>query len=527
MKNKFLIIVCSLFMMSTIAKADWVAGNTTVRPGSPITACVEMEAEGTFSWFSVLPYANDISVATFKILLPNVVLASTGTPTMVDLATNTPYPNVTFNLSTTPGGSAWEATFGTGTIVAPFTVLVFKVSNLKVMDTTKNGLLMSNTIEFLSSPANDAAGNNGSSVNFSIAANPTGLAPITSNDSLIQADGTTISYYDSGCFLIATVNDNAGGNTLGATVSTVNLGATAGVHNGQPFVRRWYQITPTNNGPATVTIYANQSDFDNYNSVVAAPYDSLPSTGSNTDPKIANIHVTKNDDGGLSVNPIVLIPTSVNWNGTYWEITVATPAFSQFRIHSANPANTPLSVQYKEFTVAKQATADLVEWTTFNEKNNSRFNVQRSADGITFETLGPVNSKAVNGLSVSELNYNFLDENPQIGHNYYRLEQVDMDNSKNYTKTIDIIWGAEGSVVSIYPNPTKDFVNIDLSTDKVSQVEIKLLDMSGRVVKSVLARTAKGMNYIKLELAELATGVYGVQIYENNKLSHASTVRKN
>ncbi len=192
-----------------------------------------------------------------------------------------------------------------------------------------------------------------------------------------------------------------------------------------------------------------------------------------------------------------------------------------------NPNCFPLNVDYKTFKVTKLTTSDLVEWTTVAEQNNKWFNILRSNDGQVFETLGTVNSKAIGGNSNSELNYSFVDQYPQVGHNYYKLEQVDFDNSKRYTNVIDIIWGRDGSVVSIYPNPAKDILNIDISAAKVAQTEIKLLDMSGRVVKSIIAQSVKGMNHMTLDLSDMADGVYGVQVFENNKLTHVSKVRKN
>jgi hypothetical protein len=98
------------------------------------------------------------------------------------------------------------------------------------------------------------------------------LAPASSNQSQDHGDDFNVNYYDASCDLIATVDDGAGGNILGLTTSTVTVDPGFGVHNGQPFVRRWYQITPTNNGSADVVLYINQSDFDNYNLGVALPY---------------------------------------------------------------------------------------------------------------------------------------------------------------------------------------------------------------------------------------------------------------
>ena len=354
--------------------------------------------------------------------------------------------------------------------------------------------------------------------------------PGSQSDTLTQPnDGMMYSYFDSTCAIIASVQETAGGPDLGLVMAMATIEATVPVHNGQPFVPRWFQISPANpNNPGDVTLYVTQDDFDDYNTYATAnswpllPVDSADATG------IANLVITKNDDAGLGNNPLVLTPTSVTWDSPNqrWEVLFTTPGFSQFRLHTQNPLNAPLAVRYKSFTVTKQATSDLVEWTTLNENNNSHFNVQRSGDGSSFVNLGKVDTKAPNGTSTDELNYSFVDAEPQIGHNYYRLEQVTADNKTSYTEVIDIIWGAEGSVVTIYPNPTKNTLNVDLSTSRVSQTEVKLLDMSGRVVKTVMAQTIKGMNHIKLDISEVAAGVYGLQIFENNKLTHNSKVTK-
>ncbi|MBK7039015.1 MAG: T9SS type A sorting domain-containing protein [Bacteroidetes bacterium] len=56
---------------------------------------------------------------------------------------------------------------------------------------------------------------------------------------------------------------------------------------------------------------------------------------------------------------------------------------------------------------------------------------------------------------------------------------------------------------------------------------VKLLDMSGRVIRQVQAKSSVGMNNIQLSLGEIASGVYTVQVYENNHLTHTSKVKKN
>jgi hypothetical protein len=369
-----------------------------------------------------------------------------------------------------------------------------------------------------------------SSVTVTVTASSGTLAPTTSNQSQNQADDFNLNYTDPSCNLIATIDDGAGGNTLGITTATVNVDANAGVYNGQPFVRRWYQITPANNVgvSAMVTLYIDQADFTNYNSVVTAPYLPMPTSGNNADPNTPNIRITKNADAGLGNSPLVITPTTINWNGMYWELTFPVTGFSQFRVHSVNSGNAALPATITNFSGRKLNNRDMLEWTTASEQNNAYFNLQHGTDGVNFTTIAKVNSKAANGNSSSILNYNFENTKPQLGHNYYRLQQVDIDNHSSLNaKIVDIIWGSNGSTVSIYPNPTQDVLNIDLYTSKVQNTTVKVLDMSGRIVKQVQARSEAGMNKLSLSLGDIASGVYTVQVFENDQLTHVSKVKKN
>jgi hypothetical protein len=368
-----------------------------------------------------------------------------------------------------------------------------------------------------------------SSVTVTVNASSGMLAPATSNQTQNHGDDFNIHYYDASCNLIATVDDGSGGNILGLTISTVNVDANAGVHNGQPFVRRWYQITPANNVgvSAMVTLYIDQADFTDYNTTVALPYLPMPTSGNNADPNISNIRVTKNADAGLGNSPEVITP-AVNWNGMYWELTFPVTGFSQFRVHSANPFNAALPATITKFSGRKLNSSDLLEWTTASEQNNAYFNLQHSNNAVDFKTIAQVITKAPNGNSQIELNYSFEHKTPSIGHNYYRLQQVDIDHQISiHAKVVDLIWGADGSTVNLYPNPTQDVLNIDLYTTKPQNTIVKVMDMSGRLVKEIQARSEAGMNTYNLNLAELASGLYTVQVYDNDQLSHVSKVKKN
>ncbi len=354
------------------------------------------------------------------------------------------------------------------------------------------------------------------------------------DDTNVQPDGSSIIYSDASCNLIATIADVPGGNSLGSTTTTVRVEANVLTYpavGGQPYSRRWYMIVPTNNVGvnADVTIYQAQDDFDDYNAANGA-YPDMP-TGPFDLAGIANIRVTKISGGTLGVGTAgVITPSSVIWNATtnYWEITFnVTGSFSEFYVHVANPLGAALPVNLTSFTGQKQGDMDILKWTTAAELNNASFNLQHSTDGQHFATIANVASKAANGNSSSILNYQYTHTQPVAGHNYYRLQQVDIDGYANMHGNVVILnRSINGNNVSIYPNPVSDVLNIELFTNEETGTVIKITDMSGRLVKQVQAKTVRGMNTITISMEGLSAGLYTAQLLENGKVSFTERIRK-
>lgn len=358
--------------------------------------------------------------------------------------------------------------------------------------------------------------------------NSSSIAGSDTSTSGVSLPGSQTAFLsNANCGLIAGLANAA---SLGATTAIVNVESSVQTHNSQPYVSRWYQITPTTNNIATdITLYFTQDDFNQYNTYASAnSWPLLPANPTDV-AGINNLVITKNDDAGLGANPLVLIPSGVTWNTTAnrWEVMANTPSFSQFRVHAANSPNTiPLPVNI-QFTAHKEMNANKLEWTTTYEKNNKQFNVQKSTDGIAFETIGTLASKAISGNSSAELRYSFEDTKPLLGHNYYRLEQVDMDGKRSFTNIVDLIWIDNGDAITVYPNPVQDELNIDLNITKKSLVEIRLMDMSGKLISQKESSVETGLNNIHLNTSQLGQGFYNLQVYINGTLSSVTKLSKN
>ena len=145
-----------------------------------------------------------------------------------------------------------------------------------------------------------------------------------------------------------------------------------------------------------------------------------------------------------------------------------------------------------------------LSWVTSWERDNDRFEIQRSSDAKGFESIGRVAGK---GTTSATQSYEYVDA--QSGLNevmYYRLKQVDLDGTVSYSRIISIRQGAEaGLSLVIYPNPASEQLNLRLpASQKVNGVRV--FSVSGAQVMSQEGELEW------LDIKSLPTGVYVVEV---------------
>ncbi len=131
--------------------------------------------------------------------------------------------------------------------------------------------------------------------------------------------------------------------------------------------------------------------------------------------------------------------------------------------------NSPLPVKLVYFRAASIAENKVsLDWQTASEENNKGFEIQRSFNSRDWETIGFLDGK---GTTTNLLTYNFEDEFPNNGNNYYRLKQKDFDGAFEYSDIRTVAINQIADKISVYPNPTSDklHINIDNLSDNFKQ----------------------------------------------------------
>lgn len=170
------------------------------------------------------------------------------------------------------------------------------------------------------------------------------------------------------------------------------------------------------------------------------------------------------------------------------------------------------------FDAVRAGKSNNLTWTTTNEINFSKFEIERSTNGINYVSIGSV--KAI-GNSASKQNYRFMDANPAKGNNYYRIKSVDIDNSYKLSivRNVKNLGFVE---MMINPNPVTSTMNISLEAEASEKASIIITDLSGRKVYSETKNVIAGSNNIPVDVNNLNKGIYIVTL----RLSGETLIKK-
>jgi hypothetical protein len=312
--------------------------------------------------------------------------------------------------------------------------------------------------------------------------------------------------------IVSLVDGTLPGNVTGTDLNAGPIGATAGANNSLTFVTDGVVYDP--NSPTTPLT----------NSVL--------------------VYTFEGQDYILNPNPIATDPSYVFWNPTkgQYEVPQFNPnnlnvwfdtggqtgfVFDYGWINEAGVQGEPatfvvnatgplavLPVELTSFEVIVASNDVQLTWTTASEKNNDRFEIERSTDGINFVKVGTVKG---NGTTSLPQLYNFTDVNPGVGVHYYRLKQVDFDTQFEYSK----IKSAEivGTVtIRTYPNPAQNILNIEVTDTRLGEINgsIVLYNAAGA---EMIKESMVGSNRKQLDVSQLPSGSYLLRYQSEEMIS--------
>lgn len=232
-------------------------------------------------------------------------------------------------------------------------------------------------------------------------------------------------------------------------------------------VRVW-RVSEVNSSSASVDVGSIDIRFD------------LSGLGSITASDL-RLLVDSDNDGLFSDETPISGATLIS--GTIYEFAGVTAISNnlRFTLGTINKAQTPLPIELVSLEVnLNQDNLAELQWITASEKNNARFEVEKSLGAEDWEGLGIVSGS----LNSSRKHiYTFVDEFPYAEISYYRIKQVDTDGNYTYSPIVSLNpMGRINQNLFVYPNPSSGIFSIQASPNDIGQLQI--YDVTGRERKN-------------------------------------------
>jgi hypothetical protein len=168
---------------------------------------------------------------------------------------------------------------------------------------------------------------------------------------------------------------------------------------------------------------------------------------------------------------------------------------------------TALPVELTSFSGKALSGNVVLSWTTATENNNAGFDVERSSDKSLFAKVGFVKG---NGTTTQSHAYAFTD-NAASGKFFYRLKQTDFDGKFEYSPTIEVTAGTPKAFAlsQNYPNPFNPATVISYQLPVSSQITLKVYDVLGREVVTLVNEPKAAGNYTAtFDASKFSSGIY-------------------
>ncbi len=197
--------------------------------------------------------------------------------------------------------------------------------------------------------------------------------------------------------------------------------------------------------------------------------------------------------------------------------TVSVPAITTQSDWAIANFNSPLPVAWLSIKAVEEDRKVNVMWATAFEKDNDRFEVQRSVDRMSVESLGEVKSY---GNAQTPQTYSFKDHNPVTGVSYYRVKQIDLNGDYSFSDWVSVTRNSiYGSAISFWPNPATDYL---LAHGLSGGEEIAVFDPAGRLLVKTTAEAGQQL----LDISRLSPGIYTVEVKNNQERIHSERIVK-
>ncbi|HUM65463.1 MAG TPA: T9SS type A sorting domain-containing protein, partial [Chitinophagaceae bacterium] len=160
----------------------------------------------------------------------------------------------------------------------------------------------------------------------------------------------------------------------------------------------------------------------------------------------------------------------------------------------------------------------MLDWRGVNNLKVGYFEVERSLDGVNFQSVARVNRKEP---AIDDEVYGYKESltDKAFEYIYYRIKIVS-GNKIKYSNIVTImIEPVMKTKVTVFPNPVRDMAMLQVSASRNGLMKAEVYDATGKRVRSASYFVRMGGNVVSLgDFQQLPDGVYFVSILIDDEL---------
>ncbi|HVZ98020.1 MAG TPA: alpha-amylase family glycosyl hydrolase [Chitinophagaceae bacterium] len=211
----------------------------------------------------------------------------------------------------------------------------------------------------------------------------------------------------------------------------------------------------------------------------------------------------------------VTFPATGMWynlfTGSGVNITSASQAVTlqpgEYYVYVNSPGALPVTLL--SFTGKNEGNANVLTWKAENESGLNYYELQRSYDGVNFDSVGRVSATGAAAYSYTD------DVNGAPGIYYYRLRSVDIDGNFTYSAAVKLTVTGNRKLIIVNPNPFRQNLTITVETSIQDRATVILADVTGREISRSVEHLTAGSNHLQLNVAsQLSAGTYLLTIQD-------------
>lgn len=168
-------------------------------------------------------------------------------------------------------------------------------------------------------------------------------------------------------------------------------------------------------------------------------------------------------------------------------------------------------MELEDFQVVPNGLGARLSWMMIQNQPGSKFVIERSVDGLVFETIGHLTADPDTVAS-------YVYDDPEIrkltdSKVFYRIKMVDHARQQRHSEVESLEWtDLKRMYTLLSPNPAQQYTELAYTLAEAGSLELKVINAMGQLVHGQRIQAPSGASSRRLDVQQWPSGIYTVHL---------------